>query len=184
MADNDATAETPENDPKAKATDNSRAGRAKAKADKAKAESMGPVLLFHRKGNIYTCSHNEPLKGREAGTGVSAMKTTQVLVHPGANLIDREKYELIENNPGFLMRLKLREIVKPDKAWKDLPNNLCIEEAKKSSNLTTLADLLEAETREDVAQAIEATLELATRAVRKDKKHLTAIQVARMGRQR
>lgn len=147
-----------------------------------------PMLIFCRRKGPYKCVHHEPRmvggKPVSAGTGVSAMVEKSLLVFPGVNLVDVERYDLVKDNPGFKRAIDVGEIFLPNKKWKDIDETACIEEVKKSANLRTMADLLEDEKREPVAQALEVALEVATRGVRKEKPHLTPTQIARMGRQR
>jgi hypothetical protein len=161
-------------------TENKPAGSALA-SGKGKAKDRPRVLLMNRGGGIYTCSRHEAIKGRAAGTGVASTKETKVVVFPGVNLIKGEEYDAVKDNHGFARRLAKREIVAEARAWKDIDEATCIETVGKSANLWTLAELLETEEREAVAQAIEHALDVATRQVRKEKPHLTAIQIARKG---
>ncbi len=155
----------------------------------AKAKPKDPLLVFNRRGGVYQCTHNHPRtkdgtpdgEPVMVGTGVQSMEVKSFRVFPGPNLVDPDLFDLVKDNLGLAHRLRAREIVISRKSWAEIDSGTCIEEAKKGANLRTLADLLEAEKREDVAQALEAALEVATRTVRKDKPHLTAIQIARAG---
>lgn len=156
--------------------------------DNASTKPKRLMLIFCRRKGPYKCVHHEPRKvnGKpvSAGTGVNAMVEKSLLVFPGVNLVEKERYDLVKDNPGFKRAIDVGEIFLPDKKWKDIDETACVEEVKKSANLRTLADLLEDEKREPVAQALEVALEVATRGVRKEKPHLTPTQIARMGRQR
>lgn len=147
------------------------------------------MLFFNRRGGFYQCVYHfaRTKDGKPDGekimdgTGVQSMGSIKFRLAPGVNLVDPDTYDLVKDNPGFKARIAKREIVESRKTWAEMSESECIEEVKKAAHLPTLADLAEVETREGVAEAIEVTLEVATRAARKKKKnkHLTPTQIAR-----
>lgn len=169
--------------PEAEAPEATPESKSEAKKPRAK------MLFFNRRGGFYQCTYHfhrtkdGTPNGEKImdGTGVQSMGSIKFRLAPGVNLVDPDIYDLVKDNPGFKARLAKREIVESRKAWSEMAEAECIEEVMKAAHLPTLADLAEVETREAVAEAIEVSLEVATRAARKKKKnkHLTPTQIAR-----